>query len=147
MELSGPSTLRPEAVRRRPIAPAAEPWESFSATFPSSERASRSHQNSHDLESWDRPLYDRLAVPYGAAIGVTLGLEASGSIADCDGRGGEGEDVSFVVTIALPSESIDSRIARDFFVGRFSSVSGSDGSTAVSEKLRCRDGALLLLAK
>lgn len=54
-----PRIFLPDAVLSSPMAPAAEP--SFSAAFSNSLRASLSHQNSHDLESLDRP-FDTLFV-------------------------------------------------------------------------------------
>jgi hypothetical protein len=53
-----PRMFLPDAERSKPIAPAAEPLEFFSAATTSSARASLSHQNSQDRESLDRPLLD-----------------------------------------------------------------------------------------
>jgi hypothetical protein len=53
-----PRMFLPDPERSRPIAPAAEPLEFFSAATSSSARASLSHQNSHDRESLERPLLD-----------------------------------------------------------------------------------------
>ena len=77
-----------------------------------------------------------------AGLGMLVG---SGNKMDCGGRGGEGEEVSFVVTMAFPSESIDKRIARGLLGAGVSFVTG--WVVAFSEKLRCNEGALRRLAR
>jgi hypothetical protein len=53
---SAPRMFLPDAVLNKPMAPAADPLDSFAAALPSSLRASLSHQNSQARESRARPL-------------------------------------------------------------------------------------------
>jgi hypothetical protein len=120
-----PRMFLPDAVLSKPMAPAADPFASFSAVLSSSLRDSLSHQNSHDLESRERPLAD-LCKPWdeeksGAVVWLRV---TSGSIIVCFGRGGDGDEASFVIISALPSAFIDNRTHDETLLSWRSDLSG-----------------------
>jgi hypothetical protein len=144
----GASTRRPELARMRPMASAAEPLASFSACSSISFLESLSHQNSHALESRERPLADRRNDVEACSRDTrvrsrddTAGpwLLLTDCLSCCDARGGDGDGLSLVTIFAAPSEVIERRTKEDDFFrrrsesltvicsrpGRYSACSGS----------------------
>lgn len=126
LEGRGASTRRPELARMRPMASAADPLASFSACSSASFRESLSHQNSHALESRDRPLADRRndvdALSRDTRVRSRDDTGAPWSLLtdclNCCDRGGDGDGLSLVMIFAAPSEVIERRTKEDDFLKR-----------------------------
>jgi hypothetical protein len=144
---SEPSMFLPDAVLNKPMAPAADPLDSFAAALPSSLRASLSHQNSQARESEARPLKLRCKpdVLNDLDVDPELGAASASSMV-WRGLGGDGDAASLVMISALPSAFIDRRTNEDAFLSWRSSLSGTGEALYDCADRLCRIGAVLLLS-